>query len=266
MEPQTLRLAVFAVILTACVSAETLSPARRPGHDRLQRFARHGGLMVASSLLARLIVPTGLIGVALWAEARDAGLFNVVSVPAWLAFAITLVVMDFAVWAQHVAMHQVPWLWRLHRVHHSDTQMDVTTAARFHPMEIVVSLGWKGVVILGLGAPPEAALAYEILLSAMALLTHANIAIPGKVDAALRLVIVTPAFHLVHHSANRAETNSNYGNFLSVWDRMFSLYKPEKQLQTTPIGLESFRQQSDQTFWAMVRNPLEAAAGHTDKP
>lgn len=225
---------------------------------RLTRAWRHLGLAALSSVLARLAVPAGLAGVALWSQGAGIGMFNLVPVPGWAVFALTLLVMDLAVWLQHRAMHAVPALWLLHRVHHSDTAMDVTTGLRFHPIEIVISLVWKAAVAVALGAPPEALLAYEVLLNALSLFTHANITLPGWLDRSMRQAFATPAFHLVHHSPRPEETNSNFANALTVWDRLAGTWRDAAALPDPGLGLDEFRARADQTLLALLRQPLRS--------
>ncbi len=210
-------LALFALL-------EALLPAKARVMPRLQRWVTNLSLGGLSSLAVRLMGPATVAGAALAASAAGFGLFNLVSLPSWLTAGAAIILLDFAIWAQHVAMHKVPVLWRMHRVHHTDRDLDVTSGLRFHPFEAAVSMPWKAGIVFLLGVPVEVALAYEILLSGMALFTHANLRLPGWLDRALRLVIVTPDMHRTHHSILRAETDSNYGNALSVWDRLFRTF------------------------------------------
>jgi sterol desaturase/sphingolipid hydroxylase (fatty acid hydroxylase superfamily) len=178
----------------------------------------------------------------LWASGAGVGLFNQVDAPEWLVWALTLLALDLAIWAQHRATHAIPLLWRLHRVHHLDLEVDVSTAYRFHPLEIVISLVWKGAVAIALGAPPEAVLVFEALVNASALFNHANWRLPAALERALGLLIVTPAIHRVHHSIRPQETDSNFGFCLSIWDRLFATFRAEPSQQDGPLGLEGARQ------------------------
>ncbi|MEQ1652489.1 MAG: sterol desaturase family protein, partial [Hyphomicrobium sp.] len=174
------------------------------------------------------------------------GVLNWIAWPSWLETLIAVVVLDFAIWVQHVTTHKVPVLWRLHQVHHADVDIDVTTAIRFHPIEIGLSILWKIVCVLALGASVWAVLLFEILLNACAMFSHANIRLPAALDGVLRVFVVTPDMHRVHHSVLRHEHNSNYGFNLSVWDRLFSTYRaqPEKGHDAMTIGLTPY--QSDE--------------------
>ncbi len=213
-----------------------------------------GGL---SSLAVRLMGPLTVAGAALAAEQAGFGLFHLVSLPAWLAALAVILLLDLALWAQHLAMHKAPLLWRMHRVHHTDRDLDVTSGLRFHPFEAAASMLWKAGVVFLLGAPVAVALAYEIALNAMSLFTHANLRLPGVLDRALRLLIVTPDMHRIHHSVIRAETDSNYGNILSAWDRIFRTYVPAAQ-QPLVIGLQDWQDERPARLADMLILPAGA--------
>ncbi len=223
----TARLAPFLIVLAAVLALEQVAATRA---DILAHKAARAwpslALLASGALCARLILPVGLVGVALGAQEIGVGLFNVLDAPGWLAVVTSWILLDLAIWCQHVAMHKAGWLWRLHRVHHSDTTMDVWTAFRFHPLEIVISLGWKAAVVILLGAPVEAVLIFEIALSTAAMLNHANLSLPPKLDRMLAQVLATPTFHLVHHHPDARLTDSNFGNVLSVWDHWTGLSRP----------------------------------------
>ena len=238
-----LRFAAFAVVLAVMAGWEALRPRRPLAAKRLARWPNNAGLLVVDALILRLAFPLLAVGVALWAEQSGFGLFNMTSLPVWGEIVLTLLILDFAVWAQHLAMHKVPVLWRLHRVHHSDTDFDVTTAVRFHPGEIALSMLYKMALVALLGAPVAAVILFEILLNATALFNHGNVSLPGAAERIVRGLIVTPDMHRVHHSAVRAETDSNYGFNLSVWDRLFRTYRAEPAAghDGMTIGLDQFR-------------------------
>jgi sterol desaturase/sphingolipid hydroxylase (fatty acid hydroxylase superfamily) len=233
------RIAPFVLVLSLALMLEHVIAARPHAQRRIlsPRTRSIAILFAVDLVVARLVLPVGLVGVALWASAHSIGLFQLIEMPLWAKVATAWIVLDFTIWVQHVAMHKISWLWRLHRVHHSDTTMDALTALRFHPLEIALSLLWKALVVLGLGAPVEAVLLFEIGLSSAAVLNHANIAIPPHIDRALSRVLATPAFHLVHHHPDRRWTNSNFGNVLSLWDHMAGLARalPEGPAQ---IGID----------------------------
>jgi sterol desaturase/sphingolipid hydroxylase (fatty acid hydroxylase superfamily) len=224
-----LRLGLTLGGLILLAGLESLLPAKARVMPRLGRWITNLSLGGLSSLTVRLMGPVTAGGAAAGAAAAEIGLFNMITLPAWLTALAAIMLLDFAMWGQHAAMHKVPLLWRMHRVHHTDRDLDVTSGLRFHPFEAAVSMLWKAGVVFALGAPAEAVLAYEIALNGMALLTHANIGLPASLDRAFRLLIVTPDMHRIHHSVIRTETDSNYGNILSVWDRLFRTYRAAPQ-------------------------------------
>lgn len=233
------RMACFAGIFLVMALLEAGLPRRRLENGRLKRWPTNWGLILLDSILVRLIFPIGGVGLALLAQESGWGLFGLLGWWGVLAGILTFFALDFAVWGQHVASHKIPWFWRIHRVHHADSEVDATTALRFHPIEILLSFVWKGLVIVALGGPVEAVLIFEIVLNASAVFGHANVRLPLWLDRLLRLVIVTPDMHRVHHSVIQRETDSNYGFYLSIWDRMFGTYvdQPEKGHDGMEIGL-----------------------------
>lgn len=256
MSDGALRFAVTLGLLATFIGLEFLRPAR-PNALTFTRFGRHALIAIMGALASRLILGSGLVGIAVLAQDHGVGVFNWLSVPAWVAILVCFIAMDFAIWAQHLVLHKVPWLWRLHRVHHGDTIMDVSTALRFHPFEILASLAFKAAIIIVLGAPAVAVLAFEIALGAGALFTHANIALPTWLERSLRFALITPSLHVIHHSPNPLETNSNYGFSFSVWDRIFGTYRATRLVSNGPIGLENWREPCDQTLPAMLANPFK---------
>ena len=256
MTDAMLRLGSTIGLFGLFVVLEHVAPAR-PNKLGIMRFCTQTAMTAISSILSRLALAGGLASLALMSDANNFGIFNRVSTPDWIAIGVSFLAIDFAVWCQHVALHKLPWFWRLHRVHHGDTTMDVTTALRFHPFEILASLAFKAAIILLLGAPPLAVLAFEIALGAGALFTHANIALPNWLERGLRIAFVTPALHLIHHSPDPLETNSNYGFSFSIWDRIFGTFRPERRIADGPIGLEDWRAPADQTLAAMLANPFK---------
>lgn len=254
-----LRAGIALAVLSVVLAWETLAPARTRALPRLARWPSIAGLALLNAGLARLIAPAGLAAVALWADGQGIGLFHLVEAPVWLATAGSILVLDLAVWAQHRLSHTVPILWRLHRVHHADPDVDALTALRFHPVEIAFSLVWKGAVVLALGAPALAVLAFEALLNASALFNHANARLPAPVERIARLLIVTPDLHRVHHSPDQPETNSNFGFLLSVWDRLSGTLREARHDPDGPQGLDVFRDRADQRLDALLLQPLKSA-------
>ncbi|MEX1147775.1 MAG: sterol desaturase family protein, partial [Sphingomonadales bacterium] len=212
-----------------------------------------------------LIIPVLAVGASLWAQDTGFGLMNadaspLASWPYWLKVVATIIVLDLAIYTQHAAFHHVPVLWRLHRTHHADDELDVTTGFRFHPIEIWFSMAIKMAVVVALGAPVVAVVLFEVLLSALALFNHANVAIPGPVDRVLRWFIVSPAMHRVHHSPVRDETDSNFGFNLSIWDRLFRTYRHAMRDPDAAfaIGLESHRDARMRSFRALIVDPFRS--------
>lgn len=255
-----LRFGAFAGLLVMFSLLEALFERKARSAKRLQRWPGAFGLFVVGGVVSRLLVAGITVGAAGWASAHHVGLLNWAQPLAPLfAWMIAIVALDLAIWAQHLAMHAVPVLWRLHRVHHSDIDIDAMTAIRFHPIEIVLSLLYKAAIIAALGAPVGAVILYEITLNAMALFNHANLRLPPWLDRLLRAFIVTPDFHRVHHSVEMAETNSNYGNLLSFWDGLFGQYRAEPKAghARMTIGLEAFRDRHD--LLALMIQPFKNA-------
>lgn len=234
------RLGAFAGVFAVMATWEVLAPRRARLFPRRVRWVANLGVVALDSVVVRLLFPVAGVGFAAIAAERGWGLLNAFEVPFWLAFALSLLALDLAIYLQHVMFHAVPLLWRLHRVHHADPDFDVTTGARFHPVEIVLSMLIKLSAIAVLGAPAAAVLAFEILLNACAMFNHANVKLPPAIDRALRRLIVTPDMHRIHHSMVMAETNSNYGFNLAWWDRLFGTYRAEASLpqERMAIGVE----------------------------
>lgn len=254
------RLAVYLGILGLLMGAEMLTPRRALGQGRLRRWPANLGVAVLNTLLLRLVAPGAAVGAAIWASEAGLGLFNLVAAPGWLVVALCVLAFDLLIYGQHVAFHKVAPLWRLHRMHHADLDIDVTTGARFHPAEILLSLGIKVVAVLALGAPPLSVLLFELLLNATSMFNHANLALPDRVDRVLRRLLVTPDMHRVHHSWHRDETDSNFGFSLSWWDRLFGTYRdqPRDGHRGMTIGLADFRDPADLRLDRMLLQPLRA--------
>ncbi|MBW8271099.1 sterol desaturase family protein [Caldovatus aquaticus] len=253
-----IRLAAFAGVLLLCAAGEALAPWRRPRLPRRARWPGNLGLVALDGLLLRVLFPTAAIGAALVAEAQGTGLLRRLGAPGWLAVPAAVVLLDLAIYLQHRVFHAVPALWRLHRVHHADPELDATTGLRFHPIEILLSMAIKIAVVSALGAPAVAVLLFEVLLNAGALFSHANLALPGRLDAALRLVLVTPGMHRVHHSVVPAETDCNFGFCLSWWDRLFCTYRaaPAAGEERMTVGLAVFRDPAELRLDRLLTQPF----------
>jgi sterol desaturase/sphingolipid hydroxylase (fatty acid hydroxylase superfamily) len=222
---------------------ELVVPLRRLSQPKPQRWLTNLLLLAIDTLALRVLVPGAMLGAAALADARGWGLLNQLALPPWVAVVLAFVALDFALWVQHWATHRIAPLWRLHRVHHADRDFDVTTAVRFHPFEILLSMGYKMAVVLLLGAPAVAVLLFELLFGSATLFNHSNTQLPPPVDRALRWLIVTQDMHRVHHSVRMSETNSNYGTLLPWWDRLLGTYvaHPADGQQGMTIGLRQWQ-------------------------
>lgn len=237
------RLGCFAGVLAAMAAWERLAPRRVLTVKKPLRWFSNLSLGGANALLVRLVLPVTAVGTALLAEERQWGLLNQYDLPLWLSCLFAVVVLDFAIYLQHVLFHAVPVLWRLHRVHHADLDFDVTTGVRFHTIEILLSMGIKVAVVAALGPPAWGVIAFEVLLNATSMFNHGNVRLPQPLDRLLRGFVVTPEMHRVHHSVIPAETNSNFGFNLPWWDYLLGTYRgqPSAGHEGMTIGLSSPR-------------------------
>lgn len=256
-EPMT-RLAAFAGIFAVMALWEVVAPRRRQAIGRRHRWPGNLGIVVIDTLLVRLLFPTAAVGVAVLAEARGWGLLPAFNAPEWFDVIVAVVVLDLAIYLQHVLFHAVPVLWRLHRMHHADLEIDVTTGTRFHPIEILLSMAIKLGVVAALGAPAVAVLLFEMLLNATSVFNHANVRLPERLDGFLRWLVVTPDMHRVHHSILARETNSNFGFNLPWWDRLFGTYRAQPQAghEAMTIGIEQFRDARELRLGRMLAQPF----------
>lgn len=222
-----IRLAIFLAVFGIVALWERFAPRHAPTLSRMLRWSSNLGLVAINTVLVRLVFPLAAVGVAAFAAERGWGLLNHFPLPLWFAVPAAVIVLDLAIWLQHVMTHAVPALWRLHQVHHADMDIDVTTGARFHPIEIALSMGLKIAVIAALGPSVLAVLIFEILLNATAMFNHGNVRLPQRLDRVLRWFVVTPDMHRVHHSTERDESNSNFGFNLPWWDRLFGTYRAQ---------------------------------------
>ncbi|OYV75747.1 MAG: fatty acid hydroxylase [Chromatiales bacterium 21-64-14] len=238
-----IRLGFFFGVFGLMAAWEMLAPRRALSASKPVRWTNNLALVFLNSALLRLIFPAAAVGVALFAESRGLGLLHAAALPPWAALVISVIALDFAIYLQHVMFHAVPALWRLHRVHHADLDIDVTTGARFHPIEILLSMLIKFAVILVLGPPVAGVVAFEVLLNATAMFNHGNVRLPRALDRVLRWIVVTPDMHRVHHSVEDDETNSNFGFNLPWWDRLFGTYRdqPRAGHLGMQIGIRTFR-------------------------
>ncbi len=260
------RLSVFLAMLAGMAAWELAAPRRRAEIPRLIRWSNNFVLVALDSALVRLCFPILAVGFAALSAERGWGVMNMLDAPGWLAIPMAVIALDLAIYGQHVLFHKVPLLWRLHRVHHADLEFDVSTGVRFHPVEILLSMALKLAVVAILGAPAIAVLLFEVILSATSLFNHSNIHLPKGIDALLRLVIVTPDMHRVHHSIDRVETDSNYGFNIPWWDRIFGTYRAQPKDGHTgmTIGIEMFRTRRDLWLDRMLVQPLRGPASAPD--
>jgi sterol desaturase/sphingolipid hydroxylase (fatty acid hydroxylase superfamily) len=269
-----IRLGAFLGILLLMALAEVLWPKRKLEVPKPGRWVTNLGIGMLDGLLLRLMatlaVPVAAVAAGFYAERNGLGLLNQVALPGWLKLVIALLVLDLAIWAQHLVSHKAPIFWRLHQVHHADRDIDVTTAIRFHPIEIGLSMLWKIVVVVAIGASPLAVFLFEVILNACAMFNHANIALPLWLDRYLRIFIVTPDMHRVHHSVLHREHDSNYGFNLSVWDRLFRTYtaQPRGGHQGMTIGLPPYQNLNPTRFdWSLLLpfRPLKRSSSESSE-
>lgn len=240
---KTIRSSFFVGILVLMAIWEILAPRRALTVSKVVRWLNNLGLVFVNNIILRLLFPAAAIGVAVKATENQWGLFNLIDVPTWFAVLASIVILDFVIYLQHVMVHAVPVLWRLHRVHHADLDYDVTTGARFHTLEIILSMLIKFATILLLGPPAVAVIIFEVVLNAMAMFNHGNVGLPKTLDTLLRWFVVTPDMHRVHHSIEDDETNSNFGFNLSWWDRLFGTYRDQPRAGHVgmTIGIHNFK-------------------------
>lgn len=239
-----IRMGFFFGILTVMALWELIAPKRALTVSKSVRWVNNLGLVFLNSFVVKFVLPTSSIGLAAYANSQGWGLFNFYAdIPVWFTMLASIVIMDFVIYLQHVMVHAVPVLWRLHRVHHADLDFDVTTGARFHTLEIILSMFIKFATILLLGPPVVAVVIFEVVLNAMAMFNHGNVGLPKGLDKIMRFFIVTPDMHRVHHSIEDDEANSNFGFNLSWWDRLFGTYRdqPRAGHKNMIIGIHKYR-------------------------
>ncbi|EPX76853.1 sterol desaturase family protein [Litoreibacter arenae] len=251
-----IRLAVFIGLFILFAAMETLAPRRVRSQPRKSRWTTNWAIVILDTVTLRalaIFMPLLAVGAAYDAAGKGWGFFNTVDWPVWLEITLAILILDFAIWAQHLITHKVPLLWRLHQVHHADVDIDVTTAIRFHPIEIALSMLLKIGLVYLMGPAGVAVILFEIILNGTAMFNHANIKLPLRLDAILRKVLVTPDMHRVHHSVHRAEHDSNYGFSLSIWDRIFRTYisQPSEGHDGMKIGLRWQDERPSRLGWSL---------------
>jgi len=258
-----IRLFAFAGLFAVLAVFEAVAPRRKQAIGRGRRWPGNIGVVILDTVLLRILFPTAAVGLALVAQAHGFGLLNVTALPGWIAVAAAVIALDLAIYLQHVLFHAVPALWRLHRMHHADLELDATTGVRFHPVEVLLSMLIKLAVVAAIGAPAIAVLIFEVLLNATSMFNHANVRIPSRIDRVLRWLVVTPDMHRVHHSVEPRETNSNFGFNLPWWDRLFGTYKaqPAAGHDAMTIGIDTFRDPRELRLDRMLVQPLRGDTG-----
>jgi sterol desaturase/sphingolipid hydroxylase (fatty acid hydroxylase superfamily) len=253
-----IRVGCYALVFAAMALWEWRAPRRKLSVGRRPRWPGNFGILAVDIATVRLLVPTAAVGVALIAAREGWGLFNLIGLPFWLAVAAGVIALDLVIYLQHVMFHYVPVLWRLHRMHHADLDIDVTTGVRFHPIEILLSLAIKIAAVVALGVPAVAVLIFEVLLNATSMFNHSNIRLPPRLEAVARWIVVTPQMHQVHHSIARMETDSNFGFNLPWWDRLFGTYRarPAAGDDGVVIGLPIFRDVAELRLMRLLTQPF----------
>jgi sterol desaturase/sphingolipid hydroxylase (fatty acid hydroxylase superfamily) len=250
---QPIGMLLSALLFVVLAALEAIFPRRRRSLPRAKRWRTN--ILIAA------------LAAASYAAQHHIGLFNWTDWPVWVEFAFALILLDLAIYAQHIATHKIPLLWALHKVHHADRDFDVTTAIRFHPVEIILSMLYKSALVLLLGPSLLAVFVFALLLNLCAMFNHSNLRLPGWLDKRLRLLLVTPDMHRVHHSTVPGETDSNYGFSIALWDRIFGTYvaQPEAGHGDMTIGLTEYQTESPADFWWSLKIPFGEPAGTDEK-
>jgi sterol desaturase/sphingolipid hydroxylase (fatty acid hydroxylase superfamily) len=253
-----IRLFFFLGVFTIMGVCEYIAPRRSLSSSKRRRWGANLGITLLNSLVLRTLFPIAAVGMAAISNQRGWGIFNLLGMSSLLSGIISLILLDLTIYCQHVLFHKTALCWRLHKMHHTDLDIDVTTGSRFHPLEIILSMGIKIVVVVLLGAPAWSVLTFEILLNATSMFNHSNVRIPTITDKMLRSLIVTPDMHRVHHSVVMHEMNSNFGFNFSLWDRLFKTYRPqpEKGHEAMTIGLNNYRDKKYLTLPWMLALPF----------
>ncbi|PHR19845.1 MAG: fatty acid hydroxylase [Sphingopyxis sp.] len=244
-------LACSVLLFVLLVVLETVFPRKKRSMARSVRWRTNIIIILVGTVAVRLMGPVVAISAAVFAAQNDFGLFNWTSLPGWLEFALALIFLDLSLYLQHVMTHRIALLWAIHKVHHADRDIDVTTGVRFHPVEIILSMLYKSALVLLLGPTPLAVFTFALILNLCALFNHSNLRLPEPIDAILRRLLVTPDMHRVHHSTLTEETNSNFGFSIALWDRLFRTYKaqPIAGHDDMVIGLPEYQSEHPAELW-----------------
>ena len=254
-----IRVAVFLVVILLLLACERLLPARSGGTGKRQRWIANGVLFLLGIFATRLLGPLVAVNAAIWSSERGTGLLNAFDISPAFELIMALLLLDAAIYLQHWASHRLPLLWRLHRVHHADNAIDVSTALRFHPFEIALSMLYKCFVVIAIGASWWAVLLFEVILNASAMFNHSNIRLPARLDRNLRVLLITPSAHLIHHSTRHSQQHSNFGFCLSVWDRLFTTYRSPDREVIVSSGLQGVGGERAQSLRWMILSPFTGA-------
>jgi sterol desaturase/sphingolipid hydroxylase (fatty acid hydroxylase superfamily) len=258
-EEGIIRLTSFLTVFLLVALWEMLAPRRQLIDSKSRRWLANLSLVAINTAAARFLFPLLPVGMAITLEGTGWGLLNTLSLPVWLKILASLIFLDLVIYLQHVLFHYQPLLWRLHRMHHTDLDIDVTTGNRFHPLEIIISLLIKLAAVAVVGAPASAVVIFEIILNGAAQFNHGNIRIPLQIDRWLRFIVVTPDMHRVHHSVIVRETNSNFGFNIPLWDRTFGTYReqPRDGHLGMTIGLKEFREPAELGLLRLLLQPFK---------
>ncbi|HRW28786.1 MAG: sterol desaturase family protein [Alphaproteobacteria bacterium] len=264
---QVIRVGVFLAILVLLSGLEFLIPLAKRRLSRPTQWFTNLVIVLLDNLTLKIVFPLLAAGVAKYANDNGYGLFNIISAPYWVSFVLSLILLDLLIYTQHVMMHRIPILWRFHRMHHTELGLDATSALRFHPIEIIISMLIKMGFVLIMGIPVAAVIIFEVLLNGLALFNHSNIKLPEIIEKPLRRIIITPEIHWIHHSELPFETNSNYGFNLSLWDRLFSTYidKPKQSYKELRQGLHEFGFKEPLNVLELLVSPFKEYPAKGDK-
>jgi len=259
----TIRLGAFCAVFVIMALWEVAAPRRQSFQSRFRRWPSNLAIVALNTALVRIVLPTTTVGLSLLGLKRGWGVLNNMPLPGWFGIFASVVLLDLAIYLQHIMFHAVPALWRVHRMHHADLDYDVTTGVRFHPIEIILSMLIKFGVVAALGVPVLGVLVFEVLLNATSMFNHGNVCLPVALDRYLRWLVVTPDMHRVHHSIVVGETNSNFGFNLPWWDRLLGTYRdqPAAGHERMTIGIEQFREGRELWLDRMLLQPFRGPAG-----
>ena len=263
-----IRVIAFLSVFGLMASWEILAPRRQHSALRLRRWVANLSMAALNTAVIRIVLASGAVGMAMISAEQGWGILNMLHWPSWMEVLLAVLVLDLVIYLQHVAFHAVPMFWKVHMVHHTDTEYDVTTAVRFHPVEAVLSMVIKIAVVAMIGASPTAVLTFEVLLNGMAMFNHANVRMPHVLERILRWVMVTPDMHRIHHSIIPRETNRNFGFNLPWWDRLFGTYlaNPAHGHEQMTLGLRQFRNPACLKLRNILKLPFRQAAGNNSMP